>query len=117
GREGRRALRWFDSEWRRFRRFDSERGRQDRRRRDGGRDRWRWRHGRRKYRWREYRRQSARWRNRWRCDRREGMRLRAANSTPSTARGARPRGGYVIFAVLIVVVVLSLVAYRFSESM
>ena len=29
----------------------------------------------------------------------------------------RPRGGYVIFAVLVVVVVLSLVAYRFAESM
>jgi Tfp pilus assembly protein PilX len=27
------------------------------------------------------------------------------------------RGGYVIFAVLIVIVVLSLVAYRFTESM
>ena len=30
---------------------------------------------------------------------------------------AAPRGGYVIFAVLIVVVVLSLVAYRFADSM
>jgi type II secretory pathway component PulK len=28
-----------------------------------------------------------------------------------------PRGGYVIFAVLVVVVVLSLVAYRFADSM
>ncbi len=38
--------------------------------------------------------------------------LRAPNTT-----AARVRGGYVIFAVLIVVVVLSLVAYRFTESM
>lgn len=32
-------------------------------------------------------------------------------------RRAQPREGYVIFAVLIVVVVLSLVAYRFADSM
>jgi type II secretory pathway component PulK len=32
-------------------------------------------------------------------------------------RTAQPREGYVIFAVLIVVVVLSLVAYRFADSM
>jgi type II secretory pathway component PulK len=32
-------------------------------------------------------------------------------------RNAQPREGYVIFAVLIVVVVLSLVAYRFADSM
>ncbi len=36
------------------------------------------------------------------------MKLRSSNAA---------RGGYVIFAVLIVVVVLALVAYRFSESM
>lgn len=38
--------------------------------------------------------------------------LRAPNTTAAPARG-----GYVIFAVLIVVVVLSLVAYRFTEAM
>lgn len=41
------------------------------------------------------------------------MMLRTA---PAPNRPA-PRGGYVIFAVLIVVVVLSLVAYRFADSM
>ncbi len=48
----------------------------------------------------------------------------AVSSSPfPSGRGAggvgssRPRGGYVIFAVLVVVVVLSLVAYRFAESM
>ncbi len=37
--------------------------------------------------------------------------------TPNSPNRAAQRGGYVIFAVLIVVVVLSLVAYRFAESM
>ncbi len=38
------------------------------------------------------------------------MKLHSRNAAPR-------RGGYVIFAVLVVVVVLSLVAYRFTESM
>jgi type II secretory pathway component PulK len=41
------------------------------------------------------------------------MTLRAAPPD----RAAAPRGGYVIFAVLLVIVVLSLVAYRFADSM
>jgi type II secretory pathway component PulK len=41
------------------------------------------------------------------------MTLRAASRT----RAAAPRGGYVIFAVLVVVVILSLLAYRFADSM
>jgi type II secretory pathway component PulK len=41
------------------------------------------------------------------------MRLR----TPHAPNCSGPRSGYVIFAVLIVVVVLSLVAYRFTDSM
>ena len=41
------------------------------------------------------------------------MRLRI----PHAPNRSDPRGGYVIFAVLIVVVVLALVAYRFTDSM
>ena len=41
------------------------------------------------------------------------MRLRTSHAP----NHARPRDGYVIFAVLIVVIVLSLVAYRFTDSM
>ena len=43
------------------------------------------------------------------------MRLRASHASARTAAPAR--GGYVIFAVLIVIVVLSLVAYRFADAM
>ena len=38
-------------------------------------------------------------------------------SPTAFCREASPRAGYVIFAVLVVVVVLSLVAYRFTDSM
>jgi type II secretory pathway component PulK len=43
------------------------------------------------------------------------MKLHAPHGYARTA--AQSRGGYVIFAVLIVIVVLSLVAYRFTDSM
>ena len=52
-----------------------------------------------------------------------GSKTAVSSSPLPEGRGAggggapRPRGGYVIFAVLVVVVVLSLVAYRFAESM